>query len=255
MNEDEIAALIEDIYKGLVYLAALPLNLYLFTSNKLLSGTYQGYGYTLTELVEKQVDPKTLRALAKNIYHFSAAKTFHNVKDIQDVLFKDGYKIPFADFKVKANQIFDGYNKNWLKTEYNTTILSATSASQWEEMYKNKDLFPLLKYQTAGDGRVRPEHARLDGIVRPINDSFWNSFYPPNGWNCRCDVIALEKGEEDITIISPDDKKLIKEVVPEIFRNNPGKSEKIFADHHPYFNVPEKYSELKKNNFNLPLPI
>jgi SPP1 gp7 family putative phage head morphogenesis protein len=253
MSEEEIAALIDDIYRGLIYLTALPLNLYLFTSNKLLHGLYQGYGATLTELVEKQVDPKVLRNLATNIYRFSAAKTFQNVYDMQSGLYVDGYKVSFADFKKQASQIFDEYNKNWLQTEYNTTIMSATGAAQWEQFDKTKDQFPLLQYQTAHDGRVRPEHAALDNIVKPVNDSFWNSYFPPNGWNCRCDVIQLTEG--DVTVLTPEDKKLIKEDVPLIFRNNPGKSGAIFADHHPYFEVEDKYQSLKANNFNLPIPI
>jgi hypothetical protein len=68
MNEDEIKKILNDIYEGLLSIRFLPLNLYLFTANKLLSGVYQGYGYTLTELVEKQIDAKALRNLATNIY-------------------------------------------------------------------------------------------------------------------------------------------------------------------------------------------
>jgi len=256
MNEEEIRRILDDIYLGLIHLGFLPLSLYLYTSNKLLSGVYTGYGYTLTELVEKQIDTKTLRNLATNIYNFSAAKTFQNVYDLQSLLYgKDGFKVSFADFEKGATKIFDHYNRNWLEVEYNSAIMSANAASQWEGFLKTSDQFPLLQYQTVKDGRVRPEHARMDGIVRPINDGFWNYYFPPNGWNCRCDVRQLAKGEADLTVITPDERKLIKEEVPPVFRNNPYKSGKVFADHHPYFEVPAKYEELKKNNFNLPVPI
>lgn len=255
MEEEEIQAIIDQIYQGLLHLQYLPLSLYLYTSNKLLSGVYQGYGYTLTELVEKEIDTRALRNLATNIYQFSAAKTFQNVYDVQGLLYKDGFKVPFNEFAKQATTIFEHYNVNWLKTEYNAAIMSANSASLWEDYMKTADQFPLLKYQTAGDGRVRPEHARMDGIVRPIGDSFWNTYYPPNSWNCRCTVIQLAKGEEEITKISKEDRAIFKDKTPEVFRNNPAKSGKIFADHHPYFDVPEKYAELKKANFNLPIPI
>ena len=31
---------------------------------------------------------------------------------------------------------------------------------------------------------MRPEHAALDRITLPMSDPFWESYYPPNGWNC-----------------------------------------------------------------------
>lgn len=255
MNEEEVKKILQEIYEGLLSIRFLPLNLYLWTANKLLSGVYQGYGYTLTELVEKQIDAQALRNLATNIYHFSAAKTFQNVYDLQSILYTDGFKTPFAQFEKQAAQIFEAYNTNWLKTEYNAAIMSANAASLWEQIEKEKDILPLLKYQTVGDGRVRPEHARLDNIVKPVDDPFWNYAYPPNSWNCRCTVIQLSKGEEEITKLTKDEKILIKSEVNEVFRNNPAKSGKIFADHHPYFDVEDKYKDLKSNNFNLPLPI
>ncbi len=43
-----------------------------------------------------------------------------------------------------------------------------------------------LIYDTARDSRVRPEHDNWRDIGRPIDDPFWNTHYPPNGWGCRC---------------------------------------------------------------------
>lgn len=46
-------------------------------------------------------------------------------------------------------------------------------------------------YVTVGDNRVRDEHAVLDGLTRPKNDPIWDTLTPPNGWNCRCQLIPL----------------------------------------------------------------
>ena len=47
------------------------------------------------------------------------------------------------------------------------------------------------KYVTMGDNRVRDEHAQLDGVVRQKDDPFWDTYWPPNGWNCRCQVVSI----------------------------------------------------------------
>lgn len=45
-------------------------------------------------------------------------------------------------------------------------------------------------YYTVGDDKVRPEHELIDGVSLPKHYAFWKTNYPPNGWNCRCQVIA-----------------------------------------------------------------
>lgn len=47
------------------------------------------------------------------------------------------------------------------------------------------------RYSTAGDDRVRPSHAELDGVTLPKEHPFWQTCWPPNGWNCRCSVIPF----------------------------------------------------------------
>jgi len=51
------------------------------------------------------------------------------------------------------------------------------------------------EYVTIGDNRVRPAHAELNGIRRAKGDPVWGRIMPPNGFNCRCDVIEVFKDE------------------------------------------------------------
>lgn len=63
-------------------------------------------------------------------------------------------------------------------------------------------------YSTVGDDRVRPEHAVLDGLVRPKDDPIWQTIWPPNGWNCRCQLIELTEPQQITPIprgAGPDD--------------------------------------------------
>jgi len=61
-----------------------------------------------------------------------------------------------------------------------------------------------FEYVTVGDDRVREEHEILDGTKRKAGDPFWDRFWPPNGWNCRCQAIAIYDDEERQTPV-PDD--------------------------------------------------
>ncbi len=102
-------------------------------------------------------------------------------------------------------------------------------ARKWNEAQAVKHLYPNLKYMTAHDERVREDHAKLDGIVRPIDDPFWDTHYPPNGWRCRCTVRSTR-----------DEATKLKDI-PEVpihkhFKHNVGKIGQIFDEkQHPYF--------------------
>lgn len=42
------------------------------------------------------------------------------------------------------------------------------------------------KYMTQDDPRVRPTHAAMHGVMRPLNDAVWKIWTPPVDMGCRC---------------------------------------------------------------------
>ncbi len=102
---------------------------------------------------------------------------------------------------------------------------------------------PYLEYVTARDGHVRPEHQALDGIILPIDDPFWKSYYPPNGWNCRCTVKKhtdrkynhlVDRKRRTITD-SETAQKIGGGSVKKTFRHNVGTSYIFDKNEHPYY--------------------
>ena len=120
-----------------------------------------------------------------------------------------------------------------MRIEYDSAVAAAQMAAKWRLIQDQKKDLPLLKYKTVGDARVRPQHRALNNVIKPVDDSFWDSYYPPNGWNCRCTVVQLAEGE-----ITANDKIPTIKDVPDLFRNNVGKTGEIFTDKHPFFTIP-----------------
>ncbi len=47
------------------------------------------------------------------------------------------------------------------------------------------------EYIAIKDDRVRPTHEAMHGTRLPKEDPFWQTNWPPNGWNCRCAPIPI----------------------------------------------------------------
>lgn len=78
-----------------------------------------------------------------------------------------------------------------LRTIFRTNLQTAYSAGHWAEIQESKVAAPYLLYDAVQDEATRDEHAAWDGTVLPVDDPWWATHMPPNGWNCRCGVIQL----------------------------------------------------------------
>lgn len=83
-----------------------------------------------------------------------------------------------------------------LNTIFDTNVRTAHAAGRWARIERTKAARPYLLYVAVLDDRTRPEHRAWHHIVRPVDDAFWASFYPPNGWHCRC--IVRQLAERDL---------------------------------------------------------
>lgn len=180
----------------------------------------------------------TMRAkLRESDYIFSGIKTFHELNEaFPSLLDEKGNRKPFNQFLNDVQKIDDTYNKAYLHAEYNHAHASAEMAAKWEGYEEDGDEY-YLQYRTAGDDKVRPEHAALNGVTLPMSDPFWDEYFPPNGWNCRCTVVQVLKEKYPATdraeAFRRGQEALAKDTKG-IFHFNPGKQEKTFPDYNPY---------------------
>ena len=83
-----------------------------------------------------------------------------------------------------------------LEVIYRTNMQSAYAAQRYQQQRDNAVARPYWMYSAIMDARTRPSHSAMHGAVYRYDDRFWDTFYPPNGFNCRCYVRSLS--ERDI---------------------------------------------------------
>ncbi len=84
-----------------------------------------------------------------------------------------------------------------VETLIRTRTQTAFIAGRWNALM-DPDVAPIVwgfEYVTVGDDRVRPRHRALEGFTAPKNDPRWAVITPPNGWNCRCDIVEIFTNE------------------------------------------------------------
>lgn len=229
--EKEAERIARGIYDGTITQGQIDPEMTSLVAEKLRDAVIEGFGKDLDQTDYNTADYKKLAAMENNVFQFSGAKNYQMLEAMRNEMFNpDGTIRPYNDFKNRALGVVGPYNGNWLHTEYNTAVASAQMAAKWVEFEKNKKYVPYLQYTTAHDNRVRPSHEAIDGVIRHIDDAFWDLYYPPNGWNCRCDVIAAPGGRE-----TPLDKIIYPDDVPPMFQTNFAKYGYVFPKGHPYY--------------------
>ena len=174
-----------------------------------------------------------------NAQVFTVAKAMkldvlQDIRDSLDNALKNG--LSFGSFKKElrpvleakgwwGKQVLDGEvvqlgSPSRLQTIYRTNMGSVRNVGRWEAFESNKANRPYLMYDAVMDPSTRDEHAALNGVIKHIDDPFWDTWMPPNGYNCRCTVRALtpEQAEERKVV------KVPKDIKPdEGFDHNPAK--------------------------------
>jgi hypothetical protein len=82
-----------------------------------------------------------------------------------------------------------------LRTIYRTNMRTARAAGQWQRIQRTSTSHPYLIYSLGPSENHRQEHVSWNKLVLPVNDPFWKTHYPPNGWGCNCRVRQASAAE------------------------------------------------------------
>lgn len=140
-----------------------------------------------------------------------------------------------------------------LKTIYQTNMRTSFMAGKYKGLKDASDVMPYWRYVAVMDGRTRDEHRALHNKILPHDDPFWNRYYPPNGWGCRCTVTGVTKRQLAREGLKLGDGKALENqimpFVPDGWDYNPG----IAAVEH--LQAIKREKEAKFSELKAPKPI
>lgn len=211
------------VFQGKLQAGQIPPELFEAYSNTLIQALADGADEDIIHGLNYQSrDYDLLKRLRRSAWEFAAAKGIRMIDELAKNKATD--MAAFNDF---ALPLINRYNRTWLETEYRLGVANTQQAIKWQDIQERKEALPMLRYVTATDERVRDSHALLHGATYPVDDPFWDNYYPPNGYNCRCTVQQVVGPEREAAGIPED--------IPNALKDNPGKSGRLFTRKHPYF--------------------
>lgn len=130
-----------------------------------VQAVYAAHGFTLAQAADLQV-----------------------VQDVQAAI-AEALRVGRGAFDASAIiQDLAGVTRQRAETILRNNVGNAYSAGM-DRMLEDPDVRSVivaLRYTTAGDVDVRPNHRAMDGTVAPPEHPIWSQRTPPCGHNCRC---------------------------------------------------------------------
>lgn len=112
---------------------------------------------------------------------------------IANLVANGGTPADFAKFAsgLLDGEISDGYARQVFRTERTGAFAAGRLAQAFSDDLD--DFVVAFKYVAVGDGDTRPNHKANDGKFFDKRDQNWAGRIPPNGFNCRCRLLAIDR--------------------------------------------------------------
>lgn len=165
---------------------------------------------------------------------FAAFKTHSLQNDMAaQLLDSNGNLKPFEQWKNDVQSIASHQCRSWLETEYNTAVLRAHQAADWQQFLQEADVLPNLKWMPSTSPNPGADHMPFWGTILPIDDPFWDQHRPGDRWNCKCSLTSTDEPTTPVPSVAVSQQP--KNTPQKGLENNPGKDAAVFSDKHPYF--------------------
>lgn len=202
------------------------------TAKDLMKGVVKGFGKGFDKINYNSPHHEALKHLEKNVYQFSGAKNYQQLKALTEALYDGNRLRTKKEFFDASKKIVTEFNVAWRDAEYDTAVSNSQMAAKWLVFEKNKHLMPYLKFVGVGDSHECAICWPFNNMVRHIDDPVWRYAMPTLHFRDRCTVIQLPSSEVEET---PDSDVPGPDGIPKIFRVNCAKEALAFPPGHPYY--------------------
>lgn len=174
-------------------------------------------------------------ALRHNNAVFAAFKVHRMQNDMAALLLdENGDLKPFERWLKDVRPIASHQCERWLRTEYDTAVIRAHQAADWQQFEREKAVLPNLRWMPSTSPHPGADHKIFWNIVRPVDDPSWNKHRPGDRWGCKCSLSSTDDPVTPLPYI-PEDPDTPAGTSPHAgLDNNPGLDAKLFSDTHPY---------------------
>ena len=178
-------------------------------------------------------DEEFRKALRHNNAVFAAFKTHRMQNDMAaQLLDSNGNLKPFEQWRNDVQSIASHQCRSWLETEYNTAVLRAHQAADWQQFLQEADVLPNLKWMPSTSPNPGADHMPFWGTILPIDDPFWDQHRPGDRWNCKCSLTSTDEPTTPVPSVAVSQQP--KNTPQKGLENNPGKDGAVFSDKHHY---------------------
>lgn len=190
-----------------------------------LDSRYRNYAFTVTEY-EKQ---NQVEAVFNSL--IEAKEQNRSFKEWKSALLEKGFSV--SDLTYWQN------------------MRAAQGAGRYAQMMEDVDIAPYWQLICVKDVKTRQEHLAMNGLIRRYDDPIWDTWYPPNGYRCRCTVRSLSREYLLSKGISPESLPKGLPKLDEVINNN--KKNKASGDWYDQEVFPKNIQRLLKSDGQLKL--
>lgn len=131
-------------------------------------------------------------------HHDALVEDFYNaIAKAKEAGGYEVFKQSFGEIVAKHGWAHNG-SPGWRsKIIYDTNVTQAYNAGREKQMMALKHLRPYGIYRHTSIEHPRLQHLAWDGFVLPLDDPWWDTHTPQNGWGCKCRKYSLSRTEAE----------------------------------------------------------